>query len=175
PPAAPPLQPVEETRTRGHVHRKPLDPLAHQDHNAGLGDCTLAGDAHHRRKDQVLAGAAALALLDELLERAAKPGHRNLALRMEGRKQLGPAALVAIEAPGLDQLGARVFVFQTHDIPAHRCFLDREASYATCSPPPAQRRLVASYCGTMPAFFARSMLAAIAPMRRAAIMKVTPA
>src|ERR1700752_4881996 len=53
-------------------------------------------------------------MLHELVERAAKPGHRDLAVRVKGRQQLIPAALVAIEPPGLDQLGAGEFVFQTH-------------------------------------------------------------
>src|SRR5262245_32779672 len=90
------------------------------------------------------------------MERPPKPGHRDLALGMKGRKQLRPAPLVAIEPPGLDQLGASVFVFQTHDLPAHRRFLDINRMCDSCALPAihllAERRLVACYCGTMPAF-----------------------
>src|SRR5882724_6117137 len=56
-------------------------------------------------------------MLDELVERAAEPGHRDLAVGVKSRQQLIPAALVAIEPPGLDQLGAGEFVFQTHLFP----------------------------------------------------------
>src|SRR5262245_6545000 len=62
----------------------------------------------------MLRWATALAMLDEIAKRAAKPRHRDLALGMECIEQLRPAALVAIKAPGLDQLGAGVFVFDAH-------------------------------------------------------------
>jgi len=57
---------------------------------------------------------AALAVLDEFAEWAAEPRYRDLARGMEGVEQLRPAALVAIKPPGLDQLGAGIFVFGRH-------------------------------------------------------------
>src|SRR5262249_22237431 len=86
----------------------------HQDHDAGLGDGAVAGVAHQWRCDQMLRGTAALAMLDELAEWAAEPRDRDLALGMEGVEQFRPAALIAIESPGLDQLGASAFVFNAH-------------------------------------------------------------
>ncbi len=54
------------------------------------------------------------AKLDEFRKRPAKPRHRYLAVRREGRAQLGPSGLVAIGAPGLDQFGAGEFVVAFH-------------------------------------------------------------
>jgi hypothetical protein len=58
-----------------------------------------------------LAGLEALpAAVDEFTKAAAEPGDRNLALRQESGEQLRPFALIAIKAPGLDQLGTGGFV-----------------------------------------------------------------
>jgi len=65
-----------------------------------------------------LAGVEGLpAAVDEFAEAAAEPGNRNLALGHEGREQLRPSALIAIKPPGLDQLGAGVFVVRIHNGP----------------------------------------------------------
>src|SRR6516162_2691603 len=62
-----------------------------------------------------LSGIEALpAAVDEFAKASAEPGDRNLSLRHEGCEQLRPPALVAIKAPGLDQLGAGVFVVRIH-------------------------------------------------------------
>ena len=61
------------------------------------------------------------ATIDEFAEAAAEPGDRDLALRHEGRQQLRPLALIAIETPGLDQLGAGIFVVQRPCGSAPRC------------------------------------------------------
>jgi hypothetical protein len=37
-----------------------------------------------------------------------------LAIRMEGRQQLGPTPLVAAKPPGLDQIGACLFIGNVH-------------------------------------------------------------
>jgi len=57
---------------------------------------------------------AAPAAVDEFAKASAEPGDRNLSLRHEGCEQLRPLALVAIKTPGLDQLGAGVFVVRIH-------------------------------------------------------------
>src|SRR5262249_15511547 len=108
------FQPVEEARPRGHIDGDPVDRLPHQNHDTGLGDGAVAGDPHERRRDQMLGGTAAPAVLDEFAEWAAEPRYRDLARGMEGVEQLRPAALVAIKPPGLDQLGAGIFVFGRH-------------------------------------------------------------
>jgi hypothetical protein len=54
------------------------------------------------------------AAVDEFTKAAAEPGDRDLALRHEGREQLRPLALIAIESPGLDQFGAGIFVVRIH-------------------------------------------------------------
>src|SRR5262249_40418588 len=88
--------------------------LPHQNHDTGLGDGAVADDAHERRRDQMLGGTAALAVLDEFAEWAAEPRYRDLALGIKGVEQLRPAALVAIKPPGLDQLGVGLFFFGRH-------------------------------------------------------------
>src|SRR5215469_14719369 len=62
-----------------------------------------------------LSGVEALpAAVDEFAKTSAEPRDRNLSLRHEGCEQLRPLALVAIKAPGLDQLGAGVFLVRIH-------------------------------------------------------------
>src|SRR5215469_4022190 len=62
-----------------------------------------------------LSGVEALtAAVNEFAKASTEPGDRNLALRHERCEQLRPPALVAIKAPGLDQLGAGVFVVRIH-------------------------------------------------------------
>src|SRR6266540_2075217 len=108
------LQPIEEPRVRRDVGEHVADLLAHQDDDTGLGERTIARGAHHGGKNVVfgtLAGLEALpAAVDEFTKAAAEPGDRNLALRYESGKQLRPFALIAINGPGLDQLGTGGFV-----------------------------------------------------------------
>src|SRR5262252_3937363 len=66
-----------------------------------------------------LSGVEALpAAIDEFAKASAEPGDRNLSLRHEGCEQLRPLALVAIKAPGLDQLGAGVFLVRISTEPS---------------------------------------------------------
>src|SRR5262245_34018700 len=118
-PAAPSsLQPVEESRMGCHVGEHAGDLLAHQDDDIGLRQRAIARKAHHGGKNLMLgtlSGVEALpAAVDEFAIPSAEPGDGNLSLRHEGCEQLRPLALVAIKAPGLDQLGAGVFVIRVH-------------------------------------------------------------
>src|SRR5947207_642947 len=54
------------------------------------------------------------ATFDEIRKRTAEPRHRDLAVRMESREQIRPAALVAAKPPSLDQIGAGLFVGNVH-------------------------------------------------------------
>src|SRR5580700_300629 len=105
------LDPVEETRARGEIDVDTVEFLPHPDDDAGFGCGAIAVERDGRRKQMmarpgmagVKRGAAAL---DELLERAAEPGHGNVAVGRERGAQILPLALVARHAPGLDQFGA---------------------------------------------------------------------
>src|SRR5215510_12978613 len=90
-----------------------------------------------------LSGIEALpAAVDDFANTSAEQGDRNLSLRHEGCEQLRPPALVAIKAPGLDQLGAGVFVVRIHVTlvpscgfpPNHHSRMTTDG--ATSSPPP---------------------------------------
>src|SRR5262245_16995395 len=105
---------IEKARARNHVAQNALDLLAHHNSDVGLGNRALAAHAHERRQDVMLRRPAAAALHDEFTERPAKPGHVDDTVRMKGREQVVPATLVAVEAPGLDQFGAGVFVGKRH-------------------------------------------------------------
>src|SRR6516165_471817 len=89
-----------------------------------------------------LSGVEALpAAVDEFAKASAKPGNRNLSLRHEGCEQLRPLALVAIKAPGLDQLGAGIFVVRIHGtlVPKadfHRTHHSRITTMVPHLPPP---------------------------------------
>ena len=111
-----PLKPVEEARPRGHVDRKVLDRLPHDDDDAGFADGACAVHAHHGGHDHMLGWPAALAVFDKLRERSAKPRHRDLAVGMERRQELRPAPLVAIEAPRQDHVGAGLLVLEGHPL-----------------------------------------------------------
>src|SRR5262249_39910205 len=116
---------------------------------------------------------AAPAMLDELAERAAKPGHRDLAVGVKGRQQLVPAALVAIEPPGLDQLGAGEFVFQTHFFPDSQVvwankFLNEQVSWTNKRMnrgAPASGPVIAGRCRRSPR--SRQTAPCPAPLHRA--------
>src|SRR5208337_1457485 len=116
PAAAPVLQAVEKARVGGEVSKCAADLLAHQDDDIGLRKRARPGNAHERRKYLMLRALPRLETLpapvDELGKIAAEPGDRDLPVRDEGGKQLGPVALVAVEAPGLDQLRAGIFVVE---------------------------------------------------------------
>ena len=120
PASAPALQPIEEARIGGHVGEHAVDLLAHQDDDIGLGHRALAGDAHDRGEDVMLgalSGIEALAAtVDEFGKAPAEPGDGDLPFRHEGCEQLRPLALVAVEAPGLDQLGAGIFLVHVHEL-----------------------------------------------------------
>src|SRR6516225_2360398 len=62
------------------------------------------------------------AAIDELGKCAAEPGDCDLAIRGEGRQQIGPFALVAIKPPRLDQFRAGIFVAQLARAWAAGCF-----------------------------------------------------
>ena len=78
----------------------------------------VARDAHDRRKDVVLGELARpralAAALDELRIGPAEPGDGDLPLGREDREQVLPLALIAAEAPALDQFGAGLFVVDVH-------------------------------------------------------------
>src|SRR5262245_50411071 len=118
PTPAAPLQPVEEAGIGRHVGEHAGDLLAHQDDDIGLGERAIAREAHDGGKNLMLGTLPGLeappAAVDEFAKAPSEPGHRNLALRHEGCEQLRPLALVAIKTPGLDQLGAGVFVVRIH-------------------------------------------------------------
>jgi hypothetical protein len=65
-----------------------------------------------------LAAAAEIApaVRDEFRIGPAKPRHRDFAAGMEDRGEIVPAALVAREAPGLDNFGAGQFI-AVHALP----------------------------------------------------------
>src|SRR5262249_24695376 len=88
------------------------------DNNAGLGKRASTRNAHAGGKNlmfRTLSGLEAFAAVgDELSKAAAELGDRNLTLRHEGCEQLRPLSLIAIKAPGLDQIGAGVFVVCIH-------------------------------------------------------------
>src|SRR5262249_12455197 len=92
-------------------------------YDIGLGERALARHAHDGWKNLMLRSLAGVeglgAAVDEFAEAAAEPGNRNLALGHEGREQLRPPALIAIKPPGLDQLGAGLFVVSVHGWPPH--------------------------------------------------------
>src|SRR5262249_35129327 len=115
------LERVEEPRMRGEVDQDAIDALAHQDDDVGLGQRAVALDRDGRGPDEVLgadAGREALpAPLDELAIGAAKPGNRDLAFRRERGDELRPSSLIAVEAPGLDQLRAGLLVGKRHGRP----------------------------------------------------------
>src|SRR5579864_470873 len=105
------LQAVEEARAGGEIDVDVVESLPHPDDDAGLGGGAVAVEVYGRRKQMmarpaVAGGKGCAAALDELLERPAKPGHRNVAVRRERGAQFLPLALVARGAPGLDQFGA---------------------------------------------------------------------
>jgi hypothetical protein len=75
------------------------------DRDAGRPELMLGGTA---------AAKVAPAVLDEFGIRAAKPRHRNLAAGMKNGAEIVPAALVAGEAPALDNLGAGQFIGGIH-------------------------------------------------------------
>src|SRR5580704_4321057 len=74
----------------------------------------VSANAHHGRKNVVLGALSCLeglpALCDELGKRAAEPGDRDLPVGRERAQEFRPFALVAIKTPGLNELGAGVFV-----------------------------------------------------------------
>src|SRR6266853_1499113 len=112
------LKPIEEAGVGRQVGQYAADRLAHQDNDAGLGERAIARNAHAGGKNLMLGTLSGLEALpavgDKLAKAAAEPGDRNLALRHEGCEQLRPLSLIAIKAPGLDQLGAGVFVVCIH-------------------------------------------------------------
>src|ERR1700722_6816807 len=82
------LDPVEEARARGEIDVDAIEFLPHPDDDAGLGCGAIAVEFYGRWKQMMarpgMAGAErGAAALDELLERAAKPGHRNVPVRRE--------------------------------------------------------------------------------------------
>src|SRR5580658_1832391 len=104
-----PLDPVKETRTRGQIDRDAIEGLAYPDDDTGFSDRAVAVEFNGRRKQMMprptIADAETRpASLDELLKRATKPRHGDVAIRRECSPQLLPFALVAIDTPGLDQI-----------------------------------------------------------------------
>src|SRR5262249_28002979 len=103
------LHAVEEARARGEIDIDAVEFLAHPDDDAGLGRGAVAVELDRRREQVMTRPAGAVigaATLNELLERAAEPRYRNMAVGREGCAQLLPLALVAVDAPGLHQFGA---------------------------------------------------------------------
>src|SRR5580704_7334399 len=93
------LQAVEKARARGEIDIDAVEFLPHPDDDAGFGYGAIAVEFYGRRKQMMarpgMAGAErGAAALDELLERAAEPGHGNVAIGRERRAQIFPLALV---------------------------------------------------------------------------------
>src|SRR5262249_35153502 len=113
------LNPIEKTRKRGEVGFDRAEFLPHADNHRRLRDRPVLVQLD-RRREQIMArpatagGKSGTAAFDELLEWAAKPRHRNMPVGREGAAELFPFALVAVDAPGLDEFGDREFVGKFH-------------------------------------------------------------
>src|SRR5580658_9783165 len=105
------LDPIEEARARSEIDVDAVEFLPYPDDDAGLGRGAIAVEFYGRRKQMMarpgMAGVErGAAALDELLERSAEPGHGNVAVGRERGAQIFPLALVAGDAPGLNQFRA---------------------------------------------------------------------